>query len=301
MRYPSTTLLLALFAALHHVTAAPAPQDALPPPASLEPATFCRFVPERSDDFAWENDLIAFRAYGPAVVKTGGSEGSGIDCWFKRVKYPVINRWYEGGARGLSYHTDRGEGHDPYHTGASRGCGGLGIWKNNQLIVSGPYKEWKILSCEPKKSVFELTYEYDLNGTVIREVKRITIELGKRLFRVDATFTQDGKPVELDIAVGLTTHDGKATTTFKQDQGWMSCWEKIAGKGAGTGVVMEPAKIQSMLEIPATGKDTGHALLITRTDSSGTVTYYAGQAWEGAGEITTPEAWQNYLAAWPRQ
>ena len=25
-----------------------------------------RFVPERRDDFAWENDRIAFRVYGPA-------------------------------------------------------------------------------------------------------------------------------------------------------------------------------------------------------------------------------------------
>ena len=28
-----------------------------------EQATYCRFVPERMGDFAWENDRIAFRAY----------------------------------------------------------------------------------------------------------------------------------------------------------------------------------------------------------------------------------------------
>lgn len=26
----------------------------------------CRFVPERMDDFAFENDKVAFRIYGPA-------------------------------------------------------------------------------------------------------------------------------------------------------------------------------------------------------------------------------------------
>ena len=30
-----------------------------------------RYYPERVDDVAWENDLVAFRAYGPALQKTG--------------------------------------------------------------------------------------------------------------------------------------------------------------------------------------------------------------------------------------
>ena len=86
-----------------------------------EPNTFCRFVPERSDDFAWENDKIAFRAYGPALHASG--ENSGIDCWLKRVDYPIINKWYKENAEGKSYHKDHGEGYDPYKVGASRGCG----------------------------------------------------------------------------------------------------------------------------------------------------------------------------------
>lgn len=30
-------------------------------------SAFCRQVPERMDDFAWENDRGAFRMYGPAL------------------------------------------------------------------------------------------------------------------------------------------------------------------------------------------------------------------------------------------
>ena len=58
--------------------------------ASLLPgreiSTYSRFVPERTDDYAWENDLVAFRTYGPTaeqmvVDKTpGGTLSSGIDC-----------------------------------------------------------------------------------------------------------------------------------------------------------------------------------------------------------------------------
>ena len=52
---------------------------------------FARFVPEREDDFAWENDLVAFRAYGPALRN---QVDAGTDCWLKRVKYPILNKWY---------------------------------------------------------------------------------------------------------------------------------------------------------------------------------------------------------------
>ena len=37
------------------------------PALGADGATYARFVPEREDDFAWENDLVAFRAYGPAM------------------------------------------------------------------------------------------------------------------------------------------------------------------------------------------------------------------------------------------
>ncbi len=144
-------------------------------PAIPAPATWCRFVPERADDFAWENDLIAFRAYGPAIKKSKGTEDSGIDCWLNRVSYPVIDKWYVGEKKGLSYHKDNGEGNDTYHVGASRGTGGLAIWQNDKMINDGPYKTWKIVSRTPRKSVFDLGYDYDLGGRKIHETKRIDI------------------------------------------------------------------------------------------------------------------------------
>lgn len=66
-----------------------------------EISTFARFVQERIDDFAWENDKLAFRTYGPKAQaitesgKKGGTLSSGIDCWLKRVDYPIIDKWYK--------------------------------------------------------------------------------------------------------------------------------------------------------------------------------------------------------------
>ena len=62
---------------------------------------FSRIVPTRIDDYTWENDRVAFRTYGPAAQalveegKAGGIISSGIDCWLKKVNYPVINKWYK--------------------------------------------------------------------------------------------------------------------------------------------------------------------------------------------------------------
>jgi hypothetical protein len=258
------------------------------------PRTFCRFVPERLDDFAWENDKIAFRAYGPALRE--GAEDSGIDCWLKRVETPIINKWYREAQEGKSYHVDHGEGNDPYHVGSSRGCGGLGLWIDEALITSDTYTHWEIIQCEPEKSVFVLSYEYNVGDDVYKEQKQISIRLGERLFDVAATFTKNGKPAAgLPIAIGITTHGGKATASSDVSKGWMACWEVIEGGGLGTGVVMNPAAIAEYRLIESEEKDLGHALLITKTDGAGQVKYRAGYGWEKAGEITTPEAWNDYL------
>ena len=52
-----------------------------------------RFVRERHDDFAWENDRIAHRMYG-AALETWAQEpltSSAVDVWSKRTRRLVIN------------------------------------------------------------------------------------------------------------------------------------------------------------------------------------------------------------------
>lgn len=94
-----------------------------------------------NSDFAWENDKVAFRTYGPACQKLfedgkpGGLISSGIDCWLKRVDYPIIDKWYKKNEAGGSYHVDDGEGLDNYHVGTTRGCGGTAIIEDGKLVV----------------------------------------------------------------------------------------------------------------------------------------------------------------------
>ena len=63
-------------------------------PAPPTPQVFGRLVPERMDDFAWENNLIGFRMYGPALQATG-EISNGIDIWQKRTRDLVVDKWYK--------------------------------------------------------------------------------------------------------------------------------------------------------------------------------------------------------------
>jgi len=264
-----------------------------------KPATFCRFVPERSDDFAWENDKVAFRVYGPALEKS--NENSGIDCWLKRVDYPIINKWYKEAEEGKSYHKDHGEGSDPYHVGSSRGCGGLGLWIDGKLITSNVFKEWKVVQCTPEESVFMLTYRWAYGGDQYKEEKQISIQLGDRLFNAVSTFWKNGELAKgLPIAIGLTTHDGKAAVSKNVSEGWMACWETIEGSDLGTGVKIDPARIQAFKQVKSKKKDESHALIITQTDAKGQVEYRAGYGWAKAGEIKTSADWNAYLGGFSK-
>lgn len=66
--------------------------------------TYGRYVPERKDDFAWENDKIAFRMYGKELEKTPKEMAYGTDVWVKSTDRMVINERYKRG----KYHENQG-------------------------------------------------------------------------------------------------------------------------------------------------------------------------------------------------
>ena len=123
----------------------------LPRPTPPAPA-YARLVPERLDDFAWENERTAHRMYGPALQKTG-EISSGVDLWAKRSHQSLIDRWYQRG----DYHEDHGDGGDFYKTGPTRGCGGLGIWPGTTTRLE-KLLQWKVLANGPIRCQFRLEY-----------------------------------------------------------------------------------------------------------------------------------------------
>lgn len=269
--------------------------DAQEPQSSS--VAYSRFVPERSDDYTWENDRVAFRTYGPkgqkeALEKVQGSTiSSGIDLWFKRTGKSVINEWYAGHVKTpFYYHTDHGEGYDAYHVGDSRGTGGTGVWKNDSLYISQNYTAYNTIAAGPLRTVFELTYApYGPYKT--SEVKRITLDVGSNFSKFDISLKSE-KPLK-DYTVGVTMHDKKGEYKIKKKEGWMSYWEKIDGSYIGSGVVMDPAAVSSTFARISEVPDQSNILMITRPENK--VTYYAGFAWEKSGQINNFNDWEQLL------
>jgi hypothetical protein len=279
---------------------------AAPVPAE-GPTTFARFVPERTDDFAWENERVAFRTYGPNAEQLfdkkdpNGTLSSGMDCWLKRVPYPIIDKWYGRHVhdKPFAYHTDIGEGYDPYHVGTSRGVGGTGVLDGDKLYVSKNFTTYKVLATGPIRTVFELTYApWDANGRTVTEKKRISLDLGSNLTRYEEQISAD-KPLP-NCTIGLTLHDATGAVNADPKAGWCRYWEKIDDSYLGTGVVVAPRYLTDYQDHRSPAKDQSQLYMVTKP-AQGTVVFYAGFGWQKSGQFSSAIDWDSYLAAFAQR
>jgi unsaturated rhamnogalacturonyl hydrolase len=261
--------------------------DAPVPP--VRPRAFGRFVPERKDDFAWESDRFAFRVYGPALA-AGGEVSSGIDLWAKRVRYPVIDGWYKRD----DYHKDHGEGLDFYKVGPSRGCGGIGLWKNGKLATSGNFKTWKRTAAGPLRVAFELDYEaWGPDKAKVTETRRVSLDAGSNLSRFEVSLA--GPKGKLPVAVGLQRLAPKVPAHVVAKAGWASTWETHESYGEiGCGVVLADAR-------PTAVDADGHTLLVAQRPAGQPFVYYAGGGWSKGLDFTTAAEWNQYLEDFARR
>ncbi len=262
---------------------------------------FARYIPERLDDFAWENDKIGHRTYGPALAAPAEGTGkevlvtSGLDVWCKRVAYPIVDRWYNKGHD--HYHQDEGEGMDMYQVGPSRGCGGTGIWDGKALHVGRNYKSWRIIANGPIRAVFELTYDtWMAGGVMVSEVKRFTVDAGSNLDRIESTFALTGAK-EVTVAVGLNKNpadrgqEPRIALTPVAADGSFTQWVVQKSNGSlGTAVILPDGFL-------GFAEDERNHLLLAKAVSGAPLRYYAGAGWSKAGEFTTQESWNTYVAA----
>ena len=265
---------------------------------------YARQIPERLDDFAWENDKIGHRTYGPALAAAAepgsGKEvlvTSGLDLWCKRVSYPIVDRWYNKGHD--HYHKDEGEGMDLYSVGPSRGCGGTGIWDGQRLHVGRNYKSWKIIANGPIRAIFELHYDtWSANGVIVSEVKRFTVDAGHNLDQIESTFTVAAGGKEIIVALGLNKtpsdrgQDPQVALTPNPADASLAQWIVQKTNGAlGTAIIVPAGAFQGFAE------DDRNQLILTKVTSGQPIRYFAGAGWSKAGEFTTQQQWNDYVAA----
>jgi len=252
--------------------------------ADLPAFAYGNFLPQRKDDFAWENDRIAFRAYGPGLERTG-EISSGLDIWCKRTRKPVVERWFYV----ADYHKDHGEGLDYYKVGPSRGCGGTGIWKDGKLHAANNFVTWNILENGPARVVFELGYTpYEVAGLKVKETRRITLEAGSNLNRIETRFDWEGGPSEMVAAAGIVTRK-EPNPALDKSARHLAYWEpEQPGNGIiGCGVIMTAES--EFVSTP------DQALLTTAVQRGKPLVYFAGAGWSKSGDFATKEDWFKYL------
>ncbi|MBN1396754.1 MAG: DUF4861 family protein [Bacteroidetes bacterium] len=255
--------------------------------------TFAQLMIPR-EDVAWENDRIAFRIYGPPFAK---DVSNGIDVWTKRVRYPIIEKWYKGDEAPdsirVSYHEDHGEGADFFSVGKTLGAGSCALYKDDTLYQPGVFTDHKIITKGPLRAIFEVKYKpVKINNIEISEVKRITLDAGSNLSKIDVIYKSDSKSIPVHFTAGLVKRKGVTGYSDKKNN-WISLWGLTDGKeingSLGTGAVSAERVFNKTME------DSVHILLLGNIKTNVPVTYYSGAGWTRSGDFNTIEDWNKYL------
>lgn len=256
-------------------------------PASYTPRTYGRQVPERYDDFAWENDRIAFRMYG-AALDARPDNAKGIDLWLKKTSSLVINKWYKTD----DYHRDHGEGLDAYSVGFTLGAGNSAPLTDKGLVFSANYSSYKILDQGPLRFSFQLIYQpWMVDGKMVQQMKTISLDAGSNLNKITDVYQFEGSV--LTVATGVTKHKDDGHPVIDRENRLVSYWDQADGKvdngKVGVGVIVpehETVSFENKMD---------HLLAIARLKSGEPFVYYQGGAWNRSGYFPDEKAWVDYL------
>lgn len=277
-------------------------------PAKYEAKVYGRSVPERKDDFAWENNLVAHRIYGPALEKTG-EISNGIDVWAKRTENLIIDKWYKIN----NYHVDSGEGMDYYKVGRTLGAGAMApLNKENKIVLARNYVSYKILDKGPLRFTFEVSYApFVCNGQLLEETRTFSIDADSyftnitenyKLSDIDATGSENnGKQGNkknkknkkdlsesksgIKVAAGIILRKQKGEMWQDDKNSSISYWEPAMAKNGSIGVsVIIPNKKCDVKTID------DHFAISSNIKYSEDLNYYMGSAWSKA-KVKNAQQW----------
>ena len=257
-----------------------------------------RAVPERADDFVFENDLIAGRFYGKALE--GNPTSPGLDIWVKLPGKLVADDWYAHAVTDHGYyHHDHG-GKDCYKVAVSLGGGAsVPLIDGAMCFPATNYRSCEILEQTPEKVKFALHYpEWEAaEGIFVSLDKTVCVEAGSYFICVSDLYNFSGAD-SLLVAAGIKLH-GKQKTVIEalEQKDRYAIWEKASDQSAepedgmlGVAVAMPGA--DGLL----VSKELDHALLLKTIHSGEAIRYQAGSCWS-KGDIQTPEAWFETVSA----
>lgn len=255
-------------------------------PQKYEIKVYGRQVPERFDDFAWENDKVAFRMYGEALEGKSGM-AKGIDFWAKKTSRLIINELYKG----ADYHRNHGDAVDAYHVGMTLGAGNAEPIVSDSIIFPINYSEYKILDEGPIRISFMLIYKpFKVKDKLVMETKTISLDAGSQLNRIANHYQTDNS---IQVAAGVTKHNNDGIEKIDKNNGYIAYWDKADGDAIngfmGVGVIYLTKSSFVVKDIDQ------HLLIIANTTREHNFSYYQGGCWSKSGNFDTEKSWFDYL------
>ena len=296
-------------------------------PADVQVKACGRQYPERMDDMAWENDLVAFRAYGPAL-QAKGERGFGYDLFTKRnTTEPILEALYEKEvdkevraniaelrktdpkaadelSRSISYHIDHGVGMDCYAVGPTLGAGVAALMVNDTIVYPWCYKTHEVLDNGPLRFTVKLEFTpLDVEGdTTVIETRLITLDVGSHLNKTEISYTNLKKA--FPVVTGIVLHDVDGAVVTDATNGYITYVDPTTGPdngkifmGAAFPTLVKEAKTVLFPEEEKKRRNGahGHVLAVSDYEPGTDYVYYWGFAWDRA-DIKTAEVWNRYMA-----
>ena len=257
-----------------------------------ETQVLARFVPERSDDFVFENKLIAGRFYGQALE--GNPTSPGIDVWVKLPGRLVANEWSQGALEDPDYyHHDHG-GKDCYKVAVSLGGGASAPLIDGTLRYPATnFRSHEVLEAGADKAVFVLHYPawQAADSLTVSLDKKVTVVPGSYFCQVEDIYTFTGAD-SLTIAAGVNRHPAQQTLLAEViDPRYYALWEQASDQS----IEPEDGLLGVAVIVPEGENgcvtDDGLHGLCTRTVRSGEPFRYCfGSCWSKGG-IKDAEQW----------
>lgn len=228
---------------------------------------FGRYVPERMDDYAWENNVAAYRLYGPALTDP---MTPGIDVWVKSTPKMVIDEWFAKG----DYHHNYGDGMDCYKVGKTLGGGACAPFVGDSLWLSANYATQQNLDNGPIRTTVKLTYApFSVNGDSVTLVKYISLDANTPLSKMSNIYS--GNFETMPVAAGMIMHNVKSKTA---EPTYIAITEAASDSkqpevdgDISLAVIMPDAK--------TTSETAGHILIVGEAQNNEPLVYWSGAGW----------------------
>ncbi len=257
---------------------------------SVTDTTTCgAHYPERLDDIAWENNLMAYRAYGPELQRSG-ERAYGYDIWTKRSSKPVVKERYHNHLnKGISYHEDHGNGMDVYAVGPTLGGGTAAPFIDSTILFPYCWKRYEILDNGPIRFTVRLEYPaFTLGNDTIVEIRTITLNHGSYLNHT--TIEYKGATKNTPICAGIVLHS-TAQNSYYSDKKQRFITVQDPTQSSGNGAIFvgitAPKKFQETL------LHHEHILALDTIAPNERFEYLWGASWSKCG--MDYDTWNNYM------